>query len=184
LGRVGELGLSDIESSAWSETAANNNSPTPNGWPEGQAPSTVNDCSREIMRAVKTEFNRSHVTLASTGSANAYVVTYAVAPASYINGQRFSFRASFANTGSATANINGLGAKTINLHGASGLAALAGSEIQAAHHVTLEYDSTADVLVLISPSPVQSGTLGTIASQNANNVSIRVPSTFCTSSAA
>lgn len=38
----------------WSTTAASNNSATPDGWPEGQAPSTVNDCARELMAAMRT----------------------------------------------------------------------------------------------------------------------------------
>ena len=38
----------------WSTTAANNNATPPDGWPEGQAPSTVNDCARENMAAIKT----------------------------------------------------------------------------------------------------------------------------------
>ena len=38
----------------WSTTAGNNNSTPPDGWPEGQAPSTVNDCARENMAALKT----------------------------------------------------------------------------------------------------------------------------------
>lgn len=38
----------------WSTTAANNNAAPPDGWPEGQAPSTVNDCARENMAAIKT----------------------------------------------------------------------------------------------------------------------------------
>lgn len=145
--------MSDIESTAWSETAASNNSATPNGWPEGQAPSSVNDCSREMMRALKTDWNRSHATISSTGSANAYILTYTTAPASYINGQRFAFKASFANTGSATANVNGLGAKTIQKNGAAGLANLASGDIQSGQHVHLEYDSGGDVLVCISDLP-------------------------------
>ena len=40
--------------SAWSKTAASNNAAAPNGWPEGQAPSSVNDCAREGMAAVRT----------------------------------------------------------------------------------------------------------------------------------
>jgi hypothetical protein len=43
--------MSDIAS--WSTTAANNNSPSPNGFPENMAPSGVNDAAREVMRAVK-----------------------------------------------------------------------------------------------------------------------------------
>ena len=38
----------------WSTTAASNNSTPPDGWPEGQAPSTVNDCAREMMAAIRT----------------------------------------------------------------------------------------------------------------------------------
>lgn len=41
----------------WSTTAANNNSTPPDGWPEGQAPSTVNDCAREMMAQIRTLFN-------------------------------------------------------------------------------------------------------------------------------
>lgn len=38
----------------WSTTAASNNSTPPNGWPEGQAPSTVNDCARQMMASIRT----------------------------------------------------------------------------------------------------------------------------------
>lgn len=41
----------------WSTTAGNNNSTPPDGWPEGQAPSTVNDCAREMMAQIRTVFN-------------------------------------------------------------------------------------------------------------------------------
>ncbi len=41
----------------WNTTAANNNQTPPDGWPEGQAPSTVNDCAREMMASVRTAFN-------------------------------------------------------------------------------------------------------------------------------
>src|SRR5437762_3274775 len=38
----------------WSTTANNNNATPPDGWPEGQAPSTVNDCAREMMAQIRT----------------------------------------------------------------------------------------------------------------------------------
>jgi hypothetical protein len=41
----------------WSTTAGNNTSTPPDGWPEGQAASTVNDCARENMAAIRTVFN-------------------------------------------------------------------------------------------------------------------------------
>lgn len=38
----------------WSTTAGSNSATPPDGWPEGQAPSTVNDCAREMMAQIKT----------------------------------------------------------------------------------------------------------------------------------
>jgi hypothetical protein len=38
----------------WSTTAGNNNASPPDGWPEGQAPSSVNNCAREMMASLKT----------------------------------------------------------------------------------------------------------------------------------
>ena len=43
----------------YSKTAASNNSTPPNGWPEGQAPSTVNDCARQMMAAIRTWYEDS-----------------------------------------------------------------------------------------------------------------------------
>lgn len=41
--------------STWSTTAASNNSTPPDGWPEEQAPSTVNNCAREMMASLRTQ---------------------------------------------------------------------------------------------------------------------------------
>ena len=41
----------------WSTVAGNNNSSPPDGWPEGQPPSTVNDCAREMMASIRTAIN-------------------------------------------------------------------------------------------------------------------------------
>jgi hypothetical protein len=43
--------MSDV--SAWSATDASNTAATPDGWPEGQPPSSVNDCARAMMGAIK-----------------------------------------------------------------------------------------------------------------------------------
>lgn len=51
----------------WSTTAASNNNTPPDGWPEGQAPSTVNDCAREMMASIRTMINDlSFIDLAHT----------------------------------------------------------------------------------------------------------------------
>lgn len=41
----------------WSTTAASNSNTPPDGWPEGQAPSTVNDCAREMMAQIRVGLN-------------------------------------------------------------------------------------------------------------------------------
>jgi len=38
----------------WNTTASSNSATPPDGWPEGQLPSTVNDCAREMMAQIKT----------------------------------------------------------------------------------------------------------------------------------
>jgi hypothetical protein len=45
--------MADI--STWSTTAANNNAATPDGFPEGMAPSTLNDSAREMMASLRRQ---------------------------------------------------------------------------------------------------------------------------------
>jgi hypothetical protein len=42
--------------STWSKTPASNNAAPPDGWPEGQPPSSVNDCAREMMAQIRTQW--------------------------------------------------------------------------------------------------------------------------------
>ena len=46
----------------WFETDNANDRPPPAGWPEGQAPSTVNDCARAMMGAIKRAWDRINPT--------------------------------------------------------------------------------------------------------------------------
>ena len=75
----------------------------------------------------------------TTGSANAYVITYTDAPSALVAGQHYPFISSFGNTGAATLNINGLGAKAITKNGA---VALASGDIQSGAVVDTVYDGT------------------------------------------
>lgn len=152
--------MSDIETASFNEMAANNNAAAPNGFPEGQAPSTVNDCARELMAAIKRDWNRSHPTLASGGSANAQTLTYGNAPSAYVQGQRYSFIAGFANTGPATLNVNGLGARNMTRNGAT---ALAGGEIQNAAVVEVMYDGTQFQIVSATPGLIAGQTISPFA---------------------
>ena len=77
---------------------------------------------------------------AATGAVNTFAITLTPAPTAYAAGQRFVFKANLANTGTATLNVNGLGAKTIKKLG--GTAILASGDIAINQMVEVEYDGT------------------------------------------
>lgn len=77
---------------------------------------------------------------AETGAANAYVITPSPAVSAYAAGQRFSFKATSANTITSTLNVNALGAKSIFKGG--GLIPLSPNDIVAGQIVHVEYDGT------------------------------------------
>lgn len=157
--------MPDISQSSWAESDAANTAAPPNGWPENQAPSTVNDCARMMMGAIKRFWSRINPVAASGGAANAYTLAPAAALAAYATGEVYSFRANHANTGAATLAISGLGAKAIRKYGAAGKVDLAAGDIQDGQPVQVCYDGTDMVLqsrgpVAVPDSPDDIGALG------------------------
>lgn len=129
--------MSDVHT--WSTTAASNNSASPNGFPENMAPSGVNDSAREIMAAIAKYRSDTDGVNTSTGSANAYVLAASRTMTAYAQGDRFCFKANFANTGAATLNVDSLGAKDIKRLDGS---ALVSGDIPADAIVDVVYDGT------------------------------------------
>ncbi len=105
--------------------------------------------------------------IASTGSANAYVVTYSPAAIAYVTGQVYSFIANFANTGAATANVNTIGAKAIKKYGGT---ALASGDIANGQVAYLLYDGTNLQLLNPTANTVDNVASANIALLNAANV--------------
>ncbi len=155
---IGQAIAVDISASSWSETDASNNSTPPAGFPENQAPSTVNDSARALMGATKRFWNRINGTGTATGSSGVYALSYTVAPSTYVNGETFSFKANHTNgsTG-ASLNINSLGARTLVKPSTNGLIAVSASDIATNNRVMVQYDSTADQFVVVSMLPAGSG---------------------------
>jgi len=131
----------------WDTTAANNGAADPSvGWAEGQLPSTVNNSARGMMAAEARNFKDNNGSLTTAGSANAYTLTINNTWTAYANGQRLSFKASFANTGAATLNVTNadataLGAKAIR---APGDVALSAGQIISGGRYDVQYDTTAN----------------------------------------
>lgn len=74
----------------------------------------------------------------SVGS-DAYAITLTPAPTAYVTGQRFTFKASTANTGACSLNVNSLGAKTIKKNVSSDMST---GDILANQIVEVVYDGT------------------------------------------
>lgn len=92
-----------------------------------------------VFASVTAVQNYSHVYAADSVGTDAYAITLSPAPASYATGQTFFFKAGTANTGAATLNVNGLGAKTIKKAYNSDLAT---GDILANQIVQVTYDGT------------------------------------------
>jgi len=133
--------------SQWSTTAASNNSASPNGAPEGMAPSGVNNVIRENMAALAKWYSDSDGTLQSTGSSSAYVLATNSTHAALADMPLVAFRANHASTGSSTLAVDGLTAKSIKKYHDVNLAA---GDIETGQIVIVVYNATSDVYELIS----------------------------------
>lgn len=133
--------------SQWSTTASSNNSASPNGAPEGMAPSGVNNVIRENMAAIAKWYSDSDGTLQSTGSSSAYVLTTNSTHAALADMPLVVFRANHASTGSSTLAVDGLTAKSIKKYHDVNLVA---GDIETGQIVIVVYNATSDVYELIS----------------------------------
>jgi hypothetical protein len=140
--------MAEIQTSTWSETPANNNAATPDGWPEGQPPSTVNDCARTMMAAIKRDWNRTHPTVTSGGTTSALTVTYANAP-TLADGLQLTFRLGTDIAAGATLAVNGLTARAINWRGA----AVVASQFLTGDIVTVYYNASGTPVWEIASPP-------------------------------
>lgn len=109
------------------------------------APSTVNDSARQIMADIATEAQTNAVKVLNT-IAGADTITADMNPelAAYATGMYVVFTPAGTNTGAATLNIDGLGAKAIVKH--NNVALIAG-DLKAAVPALCMYDGTSFVLL-------------------------------------
>ncbi|MCX2699287.1 phage tail protein [Ochrobactrum chromiisoli] len=130
----------------WSLQAASNaNSDDNINWQEGQPPSTVNNSARSMMQRVRELLSDLGAVTAATGTAN--VISFAAKSTfnTYIDGIRIALRAANTNTGSATLNVNSVGAKPIyTVNANSGVTPLSGGNITANGIYELIYSAALD----------------------------------------
>lgn len=106
----------------WSQTAASNATQDPSvSWPEGMAPSSVNDSARAEMASVAKWRDDIAGATVTSGSSTAYTLsTYQnFDNLARMNGQVIAFTPHTTNTAGSpnvTLNVDGLGAKSIQLN--------------------------------------------------------------------
>ena len=128
----------------WDVAAANNNDPSPDGAPEGMAPSGVNDVIRENMAVLARWLGDTNGALTATGTADAQLLAPNRTVTAYARGDVYAFRPVADNTGACTLNVSSLGAKSIKTP--IGTDPLAGA-LDTNSVATVIYDGTNFVLV-------------------------------------
>jgi hypothetical protein len=106
-------------------------------FPEGMAPSAVNNGARALEGIVARFHEDLGCRKSTTGSTNAYVFAPARA-ITYYDGLLLCFDANFQNTGSATLNANSKGAAALKRNGAD----IAAGTIETGQKVLVVYDGT------------------------------------------
>jgi hypothetical protein len=132
--------MADVSASNWNSTDASNTDAAPDGFPEGMAPSGVNNGLRAHQGAIKRWYKWS--TPATTaGTSTAYTLTYDVAPGALVDGMTHLVQFNATNGAAATLNINSLGAKPLYTYQAAGWAAAPAGVLTANMVSRVAYDS-------------------------------------------
>lgn len=100
------------------------------------------DLSAYFSTATKTDVLQAGQFATDAGSTDTYVATLSPAITAYVTGVKYLFKANTANTGAASINFNGLGAKTIVKVAGGITTTLANNDIRAGQWVEVAYDGT------------------------------------------
>lgn len=158
----------------FSTTALTNGTADPAiNFAEGQLPGTMNNSARGLMAAIARYVKDTDGSLTTAGSANAYTLTINGRQTPLATGHILTFKASFANTGTATlavtnADAVALGAKAIR---APGDVALISGQMISGGVYTCRYDtaanSAAGAWILLNPNNANVAEMAALADQNA-----------------
>lgn len=117
------------------------------GSTSGLGSTTVQAAIDEVYTAVTDNTANAQTVTATGGSSNAYTLTAASTITAYAAGQEFLVRINHANTGAATLNVDGLGAKAIQKYdGAGSLNDLVSGDLIIDAIETIHYDGTRFIL--------------------------------------
>ena len=129
-------------------------------WPENMAFSAVNDAGRADEGLLARWYKDLDSSVTASGSSNAYAITSNRTISSLVNNTIMTFGANHTNTGAATLNLNGLGAKSIKRFNG---AALAAGDITSGQPVTVIYKSSPDLWYMMTAAAALATAITTFA---------------------
>src|SRR5512139_637256 len=149
----------------WSTTAANNNSADSSvNWAEGMAPSAVNNSARAEMASAAMWIGDNSGVISTTGTSSAYTITSKQVSTAVVDGYTIAARIHATNSAGATLNVDGVGAKAVDLYAGT---ALAGGEFLVGSVQKFTYNSASTSWVLQNYRPASVSSLlaadGTVA---------------------
>ena len=133
----------------YSTTAANNNSASPDGMPEGMAPSGVNNSWREGKARLKRWYEDVSAVNSLAGGTTAYTLAASRTISAYAAGDHFVAVCNATNTGASTLNVDSVGAKNIVT---TSQTALGANQLIANGIYVFSYDATNDVFICLNPN--------------------------------
>jgi hypothetical protein len=133
----------------WDSTANNNNSAAPAGFPEGMAPSGVNDAARQNMAEIKRWWQRINGALTTTGNSSTLCLSYSITPSALVNGAIYSFKAHTAVGNAPALAFNTLYSGTLYKPTDSGVVTVSASDILGDMRIITQYDSTLSGFLVI-----------------------------------
>ena len=150
--------MADIsDNTNWSQLDASNNKASPNGWPEGMMPSGVNDAARGDKGALKRFWDRANPVqaIALSGGVYTFATNNPTYPASYVNGEVYTFYPGTNSAGNDQFQVAALGPKPIYKRTVTGFVPLAVYDIVNQNPAQLIYQSTlnggAGGFILLNP---------------------------------
>lgn len=133
----------------YSTTAGSNNSASPNGMPEGMAPSGVNNSWREQTARIKRWYEDVSAVNSLAGGTTAYTLAASRAISAYAAGDHFVAVCNATNTGAVTLNVDSVGAKSVVT---TSQTALAAGQLVVDGIYVFSYDATNDVFIVLNPN--------------------------------
>ena len=106
-----------------------------------------------------TSIDKLLTAIATTGSANAYLLTTGQSLTAYTTGMRFNIIPNFTNSGACTVNVDGIGAKNLYRYSDGALAACVSGDVVSGVPISIAYDG---VEFVISSAGIVSATLRAI----------------------